>query len=84
MTALTTILGMVPLAIELGSGAETWSPLAITVLGGLLISTPLTLFIVPSIYLLFTDIPLLFKPRQKKSYSYDWKGFERVSDLPKK
>lgn len=52
MTALTTILSMVPLALELGSGSETWSPMARTVIGGLTMSTILMLFVVPSIYLL--------------------------------
>lgn len=50
MTALTTILSMVPLALELGSGSETWSPMARTVIGGLTMSTFLMLFIVPAIY----------------------------------
>lgn len=50
MTAFTTILSMVPLALELGSGSETWSPMARTVIGGLTMSTLLMLFVVPSIY----------------------------------
>jgi HAE1 family hydrophobic/amphiphilic exporter-1 len=50
MTALTTILSMVPLALELGSGSETWSPMARTVIGGLTMSTFLMLFVVPCIY----------------------------------
>jgi hydrophobic/amphiphilic exporter-1 (mainly G- bacteria), HAE1 family len=53
MTALTTILGMVPLAIELGSGAETWSPLARAVIGGLTATTLLTLIVIPILYVLF-------------------------------
>jgi HAE1 family hydrophobic/amphiphilic exporter-1 len=50
MTALTTILSMVPLALELGSGSETWSPMARTVIGGLTVSTLLMLFVVPCLY----------------------------------
>jgi HAE1 family hydrophobic/amphiphilic exporter-1 len=50
MTALTTILSMVPLALELGSGSETWSPMARTVIGGLTMSTILMLVVVPCIY----------------------------------
>jgi HAE1 family hydrophobic/amphiphilic exporter-1 len=53
MTALTTILGMVPLAIELGEGAETWSPLARAVIGGLTATTVLTLVVIPILYILF-------------------------------
>lgn len=47
LTALTTIGSMVPLALELGSGSETWSPLALTVIGGLSFSALFTLYVVP-------------------------------------
>ena len=50
MTSLTTILGMVPMAMGLGEGSEIWQPMGISVVGGLLVSTLLTLFIVPSLY----------------------------------
>ncbi len=53
MTALTTILGMVPLAIEIGEGAETWSPLARAVIGGLTATTILTLVVIPIVYIIF-------------------------------
>jgi len=53
MTALTTIFGMVPLAVELGSGSETWSPLARAVIGGLTATTILTLIVVPIMYIVF-------------------------------
>ena len=50
MTSLTTILGMVPMALGIGEGSEIWQPMGISVVGGLLLSTLLTLFIVPSLY----------------------------------
>ncbi len=50
MTAFTTILGMVPMAVSAGEGAEMWQPLGIVVIGGLTVSTFLTLFIVPVLY----------------------------------
>ena len=50
MTALTTILSMIPLALELGSGAELWGPMARTIIGGLFTSTFLTLFFVPILF----------------------------------
>ncbi|WP_340106155.1 efflux RND transporter permease subunit [Rhodohalobacter sp. 8-1] len=50
MTALTTILAMVPLALQIGAGSETWSPMARTVIGGLTMSTFLMLFAVPCMY----------------------------------
>lgn len=50
MTALTTILGLVPLLIATGIGAEVQRPLAIVVVGGLLTSTTLTLYLLPALY----------------------------------
>ena len=50
MTAFTTILGMVPMAVSNGEGAEMWQPLGIVVIGGLTVSTFLTLFFVPVLY----------------------------------
>ncbi|KIQ93747.1 Swarming motility protein SwrC [Anoxybacillus thermarum] len=50
MTALTTILGLLPLAFGIGDGAELNQPMAITVIGGLISSTFLTLFIIPIVY----------------------------------
>jgi len=47
LTAITTICSMIPLSLEIGSGAETWSPLAKAVIGGLLFGSLLTLFITP-------------------------------------
>lgn len=52
MSALTTIFGLIPLAFGLGEGAELRQPLAITVMGGLLTSTFLTLVVIPAIYIL--------------------------------
>jgi HAE1 family hydrophobic/amphiphilic exporter-1 len=50
MTTLTTVLGLLPMALGLGEGAEMRSPMAITVIGGLLTSTLLTLVVVPVMY----------------------------------
>lgn len=49
LTALTTIFSMIPLALEIGAGSATWSPLARSVIGGLTFATILTLFVVPAI-----------------------------------
>lgn len=53
MTTLTTILGMLPLALSNSQGSEMWKSMAITVIGGLTISTILTLVLVPTIYTMF-------------------------------
>ena len=52
MTSLATILGMVPMALKLGTGSEQYAPLARTIIGGLTSSVLLTVFIVPAAYLL--------------------------------
>ena len=51
MTSLTTILAMVPLAVGIGVGAEIQAALARVVIGGLLVSTFITLFLIPIVYL---------------------------------
>ncbi len=52
MTSLATIIGMVPMALKLGTGSEQYAPLARTIIGGLTVSVVLTVFIVPAAYLL--------------------------------
>ena len=53
MTALTTILSMIPLALKLGEGSEIWSGMGTSVIGGLTLSTFFTLFFVPIMYTFF-------------------------------
>ncbi len=50
MTTLATLFGLLPLALGLGSGAELQKPLALAVIGGLLLSTFITLFVMPVLY----------------------------------
>ena len=50
MTTSTTVLGLLPMALGLGEGSELRAPMAITVIGGLLVSTVLTLLIIPAVY----------------------------------
>jgi multidrug efflux pump subunit AcrB len=52
MTSLATILGMLPLALKLGTGAEQYTPMARAIIGGLTSSVILTIFIVPAVYVL--------------------------------
>ena len=53
MTSLTTILGMVPMAVGQGEGADMWRPMGVAVIGGLTVSTILTLLFVPTMYTIF-------------------------------
>ncbi len=64
MTALTSALGMLPLAIASGAGNEILQPLAIVVLGGLFTSTALTLLVIPAIYAKFSK---WLMPKQTRS-----------------
>ena len=66
MTSLTTILGMLPLAMSKGSGSEIWSPMGIAVIGGLVFSTMVTLILVPVIYMMM----LRRSERRKKKVEY--------------
>lgn len=56
MTTLTMIFGMLPTALALGKGAEMRSPMAITVIGGLILSTLLTLIFIPVLYTYMDDL----------------------------
>lgn len=56
MTTMTTILGMVPMAFGRGQGSEMWRPMGVSVIGGLSVSTILTLLLVPVLYCTFAGI----------------------------
>ncbi len=65
MTASAATLGMLPLALALGKGSEVQAPMATAVIGGLMTSTFLTLFVVPTVYTVFDDLAI--KLRRKKA-----------------
>lgn len=50
MTSLTTILGMLPLAIGTGQGSEMWKPLGVSIMGGMIFATIITLVLIPALY----------------------------------
>ena len=56
MTAFSTVAGILPIAIGFGAGAESRRPMGVAVVGGMLTSTFLTLFVIPVVYTLFSDI----------------------------
>ncbi len=78
MTALTTILAMIPIALKLGSGAELWVPMARAVIGGLTLATVLTLVLIPIIYLIFEQIAL---KRAIKKHKIEMKPIGRPEDF---
>src|SRR5690606_1373425 len=55
MSSLSTILGLLPIAVALGAGAESRVPMGVVVIGGMLLSTILTLFVIPAIYTYLTS-----------------------------
>ncbi len=70
MTSLTTILGMLPMALGIGEGSEIWQPMGIAIIGGLTISLLLTLIVIPVIYSLFGGNQLK-KERRKLAESHN-------------
>lgn len=55
MTTTTTVLGMIPMAIGFGEGAELWQPMGVVIVGGLTVSTLITLILVPTLYRIFAS-----------------------------
>ncbi|MDD4729099.1 MAG: efflux RND transporter permease subunit, partial [Dysgonamonadaceae bacterium] len=66
MTAATTGLGMLPLALALGQGSEFWQTMGISVIGGLVLSTVLTLVVVPTLYAIFASRGVLNERKRHK------------------
>ncbi len=89
MTTLTTILGMVPLATSQGVGAEMWRPLGVAVIGGLTISTIMTLVYTPVMYCIFGSNGIkrsrkkLRKQRELEQYWNEHKSEEMLINAKK-
>jgi HAE1 family hydrophobic/amphiphilic exporter-1 len=66
MTTAAMIFGMVPLAVALGEGAEQRAPMGRAVIGGLITSTVLTLFVVPVVYTLLDDAAAWLRARLRR------------------
>ncbi len=66
MTMMTTSLGLYPLSLGIGSGAELQAPMGITVIGGLIFSTVITLIIVPVFYTIVDDQSIKWRERRAK------------------
>ena len=55
MTTLTTVVGLLPMALAFGVGTEANQPLAVAVIGGLMVSTFFTLILIPTVYVMFEE-----------------------------
>ena len=71
MTTVAMIFGMLPLALAIGSGAEARAPMARAVIGGLITSTLLTLFVVPVVYTVLDDVGRWVSSRLTSAADHD-------------
>ena len=76
MTALSDVVGMLPLALQLALGSERFSPLAIAVVGGMLAATFLTMIVIPVIYATFEN----FKAKHLKTLGSDTNTKKNYAD----
>jgi multidrug efflux pump subunit AcrB len=69
MTSLATLIGLIPMALKLGEGSESYAPLARSIIGGLAVSVVLTVFIVPAAFL------LVYERREQRKTSTEHSPF---------
>jgi multidrug efflux pump subunit AcrB len=74
MTALAMVLGMLPMALALGTGSEQNAPLGRAVIGGLFAATLMTLFVVPTIYSIFSRTLIGKKQRDERIFAIHLPG----------
>ncbi len=84
MTSLTTILGMVPMAVSTGEGSETWRPMGVAVIGGMIFSTIITMIIVPAVYAAMDKSGSRNKKKALAKQFRFMSDFDPERDLPKK
>lgn len=84
MTSLTTILGMVPMAVSTGEGSETWRPMGVAVIGGMIFSTIITMIIVPAVYAAMDKSGSRNKKKVLAKQFRFMSDFDPERDLPKK
>ena len=82
MTTLTTVLGLLPMALGLGEGAELRSPMAVTVIGGLVVSTMLTLVVIPVVYSVMDRRPDTVADRPEADNPADRPEADNSTDRP--
>lgn len=81
MTTLTTVIGMVPMALGIGEGMEIMAPMGLSIIGGLIASTIVTLFLVPILYAIVDDMET--KKRNRKNAKKKVKLYEETLWLAK-
>lgn len=82
MTSLTTMLGMLPMALSTSEGSETWQPMGVAVIGGMVFSTIITMLIVPAVYAAVNKSGSRDKKKaQRKDYKF-MDDFDAERDLP--
>jgi hypothetical protein len=69
MTSIATIAGALPPALAIGPGAELQRPMALALVGGMIVSTAFTLLVVPSAYSLIDDVVVWNEERRKRGVS---------------
>ncbi len=79
MTSLTTILGMLPLALGTGEGSELWQPMGISIIGGLTFGTLLTLIVVPVLYSTFGAVGLKKEKRERARAEREMERRQRLN-----
>ncbi|MDD2938553.1 MAG: efflux RND transporter permease subunit [Proteiniphilum sp.] len=79
MTTLTTILGMIPLAIGTGQGSEMWQSLGIAIIGGMTFSTIVTLILIPALYSIFGGNGVKRRRRKHRNQTHENKRISGAS-----
>jgi HAE1 family hydrophobic/amphiphilic exporter-1 len=82
MTSLTTMLGMLPMALSTSEGAETWQPMGVAVIGGMVFSTIITMLIVPAVYAATAKSGDRDKKKSEQKQYRFMKDFDPERDLP--
>lgn len=82
MTSLTTMLGMLPMALSTSEGSETWQPMGVAVIGGMVFSTIMTMLIVPAVYAVTDKSGSRDKKKGERKEYHFMSDFNPETDLP--
>ena len=82
MTSFTTMLGMLPMALSTSEGSETWQPMGVSVIGGMIFSTLITMLIVPAVYAAVNKSGNRDKKKLEQKQYHFMADFDPERDLP--